>query len=181
MKLIFFSKIIGSLVNAGTTLAQTPFGEENNENVIAEEKQHNSDLLISRIQSEVNVVVDNVWKELNDKVFSRTFVLLKLIFPKPFLSPEVTSLKRNTHIIFLLKNYIKNNKIIFPLTEKKNFFRCHMSFVIHIIKMSLKIISNFNLLCFRENLPYYKLKEFPRPFYKCFNCFRVTFFPWNRN
>ena len=133
MKLIFFSKIIGSLVNAGTILAQTPFGEENNENVIAEEKQHNSDLLISRIQSEVNVVVDNVWKELNDKVFSRTFVLLKLIFPKPFLSPEVTSLKRNTHIIFLLKNYIKNNKIIFPLTEKKIFFRCHMSFVIHII------------------------------------------------
>ena len=65
------------MVNAGTILAQTPFGEENNENVIAEEKQHNSDLLISRIQSEVNVVVDNVWKELNDKVFSRTFSLTR--------------------------------------------------------------------------------------------------------
>ena len=58
------------MVNAGTILAQTPFGDDqnNHENVIAEEKLHNSDLSISRIQSEVNVVVDNVWKELNDKV-----------------------------------------------------------------------------------------------------------------
>ena len=76
------------MVNAGTILAQSPFGDENinHENVITEEKLHNSDLLISRLQNDVNLVVDDVWKELNDKVYLKNFheIILLIFFINVF-------------------------------------------------------------------------------------------------